>query len=235
MIKRPFRDRTSASTMFNPVLRSASSMPIPLSDTIQRQLRPLRIMSMRTTPFFRSAKAYLLALITSSTMMRFGAAVFWIWFGSAALASARAHYKGVRTAEGWAWSRIKRGERADFNLRCRTTPLDPKDEEDPRWQNSCRKLSSRFLEEVLTQSPRRESIPSAGVRIAGARIVENIDLANAKLIRPIEVVESRIEGAVILDRTHTDSLIVFDGSLVAGEVTAQGLHARVICSASALP
>ena len=70
MIKRPFRDRTSASTMFNPVLRSAPSMPIPLSDTIQRQLRPLRIMSMRTTPFFRSAKAYLLALITSSTMIR---------------------------------------------------------------------------------------------------------------------------------------------------------------------
>jgi hypothetical protein len=35
-----------------------------------------------------------------------------------------------------------------------------------------------------------------------------------------------IEGAVILDRTHTDSLIVFDGSLVAGEVTAQGLHAE---------
>ena len=51
-----------------------------------------------------------------------------------------------------------------------------------------------------------------------------MDLENAKLIRAISIVQSRIEGEINLIRARTDSLIWLEGSLMKGRFVAAGLH-----------
>jgi uncharacterized protein YjbI with pentapeptide repeats len=150
-----------------------------------------------------------------------------LWVAAFDLALASGPYEDLNTAEGWAWSQIKQGYIADFNKRCGTkSPLDPLKEDDAPWRDKCRKLSARFAEDLLTRAPWREAVPSPGVRITGARIVGDIDLESAKLIRPIEIVYSRVEGAINLRRARTDSLIMLGGSLMVGTFAADGLHSE---------
>ena len=101
------------------------------------------------------------SLLRPYAMAIFGALALWLGLGSAL---AQGRYDDPRTAEGWAWPQIERSEMVDLNERCRTLALDPKDEDDARWRDDCRKLSTRFLQDLLTRAPWREAIPSREFR-----------------------------------------------------------------------
>ena len=151
----------------------------------------------------------------------FSVLAIWLGLGSAL---AQEPYRDPSTAEGWALPQIERNEMADFNERCNTPALDPNDEQDGRWRDDCRTLSARFLQDLLTRSPWREAIPSAGVQVKGARIVGDFDLESVKLIRSISILASRIEGAINLGYARTDSLIWLEDTLMNARFDAYALH-----------
>jgi hypothetical protein len=142
-------------------------------------------------------------------------------------APAQAPYDNRGTAEAWAWARIREGTEANFNVRCRTPPLDPRVTDDLRWTNSCRQLSATFLVDMLTRAPWRDQVPISGVRVIGARIVGHIDLQNAKMNRALLIARSRIENSVSLFSARTDSVIHFVGSRVVGTFDAAQLHSEM--------
>jgi hypothetical protein len=89
-------------------------------------------------------------------------------------------------------------------------------------RKDCRKLSARFLEDLLTRAPWREAVPFAGVWIKGARIVEDVD-------RSIEIFDSRIEGAINLRYGQTArSCSMARGWLATS--TPMAFMPRAICS-----
>ena len=159
------------------------------------------------------------------------AVVFWLGSGPHGIALAQAPYNDPTTAEGWAWSKISKGEWADFNQHCdpQAPQLDPK-VDDVRWQKDCRKITASFLQNLLTRAPWRESIPFAGVRINGALIVSNLadpkdlDLKSAKLKTPIENVNSQIQTDINLMEAQTDDFISINSCLITGKFSAEAFR-----------
>jgi hypothetical protein len=145
---------------------------------------------------------------------------------SSSLASARGTYEDTSTAEGWAWSRIRRNEPADLNQKCGTPRLDPKDEQNARWKDNCRKLTAKFLHDLMTQSTLREATPLNGIGIVGARIVGDLDLSDVTLNRAFVISFSRVEGVIELSRVNTNNLIEVNNSVMKGKFSAAGLHSE---------
>ncbi len=124
------------------------------------------------------------------------------------------------TTEGWIWERVQAGEIADLNDRCKTTPLDMHNREDPRWEAPCRRLDPSLLRALMTQPDLADRAPH-GVRIRGARINGDLDLEYTHLrAATVWLDQSRITGGVLLLRARLDGPLSLDHTLVEGRLDA---------------
>jgi len=150
-----------------------------------------------------------------------------VGFAASALGRTPSANDNAKSAEGWAWSRIKQGLPADFGDHC-GGPLDPTKKDDPAWLDPklCRTITAGFLVDILTRSPRRDEATYAGVEIQNAKIVGDVDLSFAKLDRPIQITNSRFEGSISLSYVRAESLVDLGGSLIAGPLDMSSFHSE---------
>jgi hypothetical protein len=122
---------------------------------------------------------------------------------------------GRSAAEDWAQSKILQGLPADFNEQC--GELDARRVDDPAWAdpNGCRTLTAAFLVDILTH-PDDRKVPDAGVKIQGAKIVDDLGLAFVKLKRFVTITNSRFEGKISLDDARSENKIDLTGSSLSG-------------------
>jgi hypothetical protein len=142
----------------------------------------------------------------------------------AASASAADPYANADTAAGWAWARVSRGERVDFNARCQTTTLDSRSNDETRWTDHCRQLPSSFLVDVLTRKPWRDGIQSAGVHLIGAAISGDVNLSFATLNHALILENCRILKGIDLSHARTDSVVNVTESNVLGAFSAEEFY-----------
>jgi hypothetical protein len=142
-----------------------------------------------------------------------------------ALGAPRPTYDNPNTAEGWAWSQIRQGLPADFEDHC---GVDLNKQSDIAWLDPrlCRTVSASFLIDLLTEPSLHDGMPHKGVRIGGAKILGDVDLAFMKIDRPIRILDSRFEGDISLAYARAESLIDFSGSVLAGQLVATALHSE---------
>jgi hypothetical protein len=98
--------------------------------------------------------------------------------------------------EKWVWARTIAGDIANFNaLYCVEVALDP-NQRDHKWSShtQSRRLSERFLSDVLTNPEFAKAVPRRGVRIVGALFDDNVDLTAVRFDREIWLNKCRFEG-----------------------------------------
>ena len=132
---------------------------------------------------------------------------------------AQAPYDDPWTPTGWAWSKIRDGEIADFRTRngCNGR-LDPVSE--TGWDAPCRQIPAQFLVDILTVPKWRDQISRHRVSLIGAHINGTIDLRDAEITPEVELNANRIEGDVELvgslwRRSLSLSYSTIDGGLSA--------------------
>ena len=117
-------------------------------------------------------------------------------------------------AENFVWEKTRAGEIADFNEQ-EHEKLNL--ESSAGWSNS-RRISSAFLETILSEKSFREEVTPKGVRIVGAYFPDNLDLEDEHLPWPLRLKHSRFENELNMRELQADRAVSFEGSFLAGKL-----------------
>lgn len=120
--------------------------------------------------------------------------------------------------ERWAWQEIAAGRIANFDAE--HGALDPLSGEG--WGDK-RTLGAAFLRAILFDRKWTDRLPLEGIRIAGARWSEPLDLPFAHLNRPLCLDRCRFEKPADLSGLRVEGRLSLRGSVFHGADSARGL------------
>jgi hypothetical protein len=129
---------------------------------------------------------------------------------------------GWTKQEQFIWLTVCAGKEADFNKEPDYGgDLDPKG---AAGLPDSRILRPSFIETILLKDKYRNALTRFGVRIAGARFSDILDLRNAELAHELWLDRSLFEKGVNLQGLKTSRRITFDRSKTLGEFNAVRAH-----------
>jgi len=143
------------------------------------------------------------------------------WF---APANAQALYSDETKPDGWAWAHLQHDEMADLNRRCPDGRTSVSSRPDVDWDNDCRKITAKFITDIVTDPQLRNRIGRHGIQLKGARVDGTLDLVNAEVSSALSIIESRIDGDLNLTDTHLTHRMHLDGTQVRGRFLADQLR-----------
>jgi hypothetical protein len=122
---------------------------------------------------------------------------------------------GWAAQETWVWRRTLAGEIADFDVLYGTKPQPGAG--DPAWSSieQPRRLSAKFLSDVLTVKRFTDAVPCHGVRINGACVAEQLAFDDLEVQRPLTLVRTRFEGGVSFKRARFGARLSLQDSYLA--------------------
>ena len=127
--------------------------------------------------------------------------------------------------EKWVWQQIADGKWADL-YEYDTGHANRVPDSEAGWGEHCR-LSSKFIETILTQKAFCEATPYGGVRIRGALIDDApLNLEHARLQHLFWLENSRILVDVKCNNLRVDGGLSFEKSFVAEDVGLNEAHIR---------
>jgi hypothetical protein len=107
--------------------------------------------------------------------------------------------------EAWIWERVLAGEVADLEQRYGEA-LEP------------RRVSERFLLDLLTVQDFAKAVPPGGLRIVGARFPGALDLSGIVFAHQVGLNRCRFDGEISLQRVRLESHLLLRGSTFKDDV-----------------
>ena len=138
-------------------------------------------------------------------------------------------------SEKWAWSKICRGEPADFNKRYGNIPGPRKEEDWEGLEGERRKIRPEFVRMVLLHEPWRSAVTSEGVIIMGSLVQGEVKLDSSRPNKMIRMFNCRLHGAWNFRDVESPHLTAFIYCCFTGDIVlersviAGGVFVRDCC------
>jgi hypothetical protein len=132
----------------------------------------------------------------------------------------------TQTPEQWAWAQITQGLPADFGPKCNNGKPSPDPAKPEGWNDDCRKISAKFVVDMLTVPKQRDRIARHQVFLRGARIVGDVDLSGADIAEEVWLRDCRLEGSLKLAESRWDRILALEGTVVTGGLNAEQITTK---------